>query len=133
MHKSVLIVDDDPGIRETFAEALMLAGYSVRTAANGKTALDLLATLEPPGLILLDMMMPIMNGEEFRKHQLADPVLSTIPVVVITAAQDAEQKARKLGAEAGLAKPIQFDNLSAVARKFCGHTSGLSDGAPDEG
>jgi CheY-like chemotaxis protein len=132
MHKSVLIVDDDQGIREIFAEALRLAGYSVHTAANGKAALDLLATLEPPCLILLDMMMPIMNGEEFRRQQLADPILSTIPVVVITAAQDSEEKARKLDAEEGLAKPIQFDTLSAVARRFCGVASGLNDWTSDK-
>lgn len=126
MHKSVLIVDDDQDIREVFAEALRLVGYSVHTAANGKAALELLSTLtlEPPCLILLDMMMPIMNGEEFRKQQIADPVLSKIPVVVITAGRDAEQKARSLGAEIGLAKPIQFDVLSAVARRFCGDAIG---------
>lgn len=124
MHKSVLIVDDDQDIREVFAEALRLVGYSVHTAANGRVALELLSTLKPPCLILLDMMMPIMNGEEFRKRQLTDPALSTIPVVVITAGRDAEQKARSLGAADGLAKPIQLDVLSAVMRKFCGDAVG---------
>lgn len=120
MHKSVLIVDDDNDIREVFADALRLIGYSVHTAANGKAALELLSESEPPCLILLDMMMPVMNGQEFRKRQLVDPALSKIPVVVITAGRDAEQKARSLGVEHGLAKPVQLDELYEVVSKFCG-------------
>lgn len=124
MHKTVLIVDDDQGIREIFAEALKLMGYSVQMAAHGKAALELLSTSEPPCLILLDMMMPVMNGEEFRQQQLADPLLSAVPVVVVTAGRDAEAKARSLGAQAGLAKPLQFDILSEVVRNICGMPPG---------
>lgn len=121
---SVLIVDDDDDIRETFADALRFVGYPVLTAPNGKAALDLLAKVEaPPCLILLDMMMPVMDGEEFRKHQLANSELAEIPVVVISADRDALQQAMLLGAADGLSKPIQFDALSNVARKYCGEAA----------
>ena len=120
MAGSILIVDDDNDIRETFAEALRMVGYVVHTAPDGKAALEMLAELAPPCLILLDLMMPIMNGEEFRKRQVVSPVLAKIPVVVITADRDAQQKAMRIGVTEGLSKPIDFESLSNVARKYCG-------------
>lgn len=117
---NILIVDDDNDIRETFAEALRMVGYVVHTAPDGKAALEMLAVLAPPCLILLDLMMPIMNGEEFRKRQLVNPELAKIPVVVITADRDAQQKAMSIGVTEGLSKPIDLESLSDVARKYCG-------------
>ena len=117
---SILIIDDDNDIRETFAEALRMVGYEVHTAPEGKTALELLGAVTPPCLILLDLMMPTMNGEEFRRQQLTSPVLSKIPVVLITADRHAHQKALSLGVAEGLSKPIDFEALSDIARKYCG-------------
>lgn len=119
---NILIVDDDSDIRETFAEALRMVGYVVHTAANGKIALEMLADLSPC-LILLDLMMPVMNGEEFRQQQLGSPTLSKIPVVVITADRDAQKKATKMGISEGLSKPIDFESLSDVARRYCGEAA----------
>lgn len=120
---SILIVDDDNDIRDTFAEALRMIGYVVHTAPNGKTALEMLAGLAPPCLILLDLMMPVMNGEEFRKQQLVNAKLSKIPVVLITADRNAQQKALSMGVTEGLSKPIDFESLSDVARKYCGEAA----------
>lgn len=120
MHKSVLIVDDDQDIRDAFTLALKFMGYSVFAAENGQAALQLLAEREPPCVILLDMMMPVMNGEEFRKRQLADPALSKIPVVVVTADRDARAKAHAIGVPEGVAKPVHFNVLCGLVSKYCG-------------
>ena len=94
MSRPVMIVEDDFDVRTLFAESLNEAGYEVETASNGLEALDLLRELRGdhdtrrPGVILLDLMMPIMDGWEFRRQQQDDPKLSSIPVVAITAAGD---------------------------------------------
>lgn len=120
---SILIVDDDSDIRDTFAEALRMVGYVVNTAPDGKAALEMLTALAPPCLILLDLMMPIMNGEEFRRQQMSNPALAKIPVVVITADRNAQQKAVSIGVTEGLSKPIDFESLSDVARRYCGEAA----------
>jgi CheY-like chemotaxis protein len=81
----VLVVDDDRDIRETLREVLTDAGYEVVAAENGRAALEQLRAGCRPALILLDLMMPVMDGLAFRAEQLADAALETIPVVLITA------------------------------------------------
>ena len=89
--RHVLIVEDDDGIRETLQEILMEEGYTVSVAENGRRALDVLGSGRPlVDLIVLDLMMPVMSGQEFRVHQLAHPRWSRIPVVVISAAPPTE-------------------------------------------
>jgi CheY-like chemotaxis protein len=87
--KWILIVDDDESVRETLSEALMERGFIVAVASNGLDALDWLQENEAPDAILLDLMMPIMDGWDFLAEQRRDPRLAAIPVIVITATKGA--------------------------------------------
>jgi two-component system, chemotaxis family, chemotaxis protein CheY len=113
---SVLIVEDDEGVQHAIAEVLRDEGYEVTVAANGGEALELLRRGELPQLILLDLMMPGMDGIEFRQRQLADPRLSRIPVIVISARPDVARQARRLQADDFLAKPMSFRALLHVVQ-----------------
>src|SRR5579859_3405973 len=104
--KSILVVEDDAATRDAVALVLQDEGYSVTGVANGQEALAHLRQTEPPNLILLDLMMPIMNGWEFRQQQTQDPALQAIPVLVISADRSVPQKAAALGAKDYLLKPI---------------------------
>jgi CheY-like chemotaxis protein len=86
-------------------------GYEANVARNGQEGLDWLATHEPPQLILLDLWMPVLTGEEFRERQLADPAIAAIPVIVMSAAPDARARGRALGAASVLGKPVNLDKL----------------------
>jgi CheY-like chemotaxis protein len=118
-NKLVLIVDDDVDIRKTVQLLLEDEGYPVATAADGNAALELLRKGLRPGLILLDVMMPHCDGNQFRKQQLADPDLQAIPVVVLTA--DAHIKKHALQSqEEVVAKPLTLEALLAVVARHCG-------------
>ena len=93
----ILVVDDEAFIRLYLEEVLADEGHEVRSARDGAEALKLLEDSPPPDLILLDLMMPRMNGWEFRDAQSADPRLATIPVVLLSGAGDVQAEARKLG------------------------------------
>jgi CheY-like chemotaxis protein len=115
MDSTVLVVDDDLDSRTLLATLLTVCGYAVVTASNGAEAL-VVARHHRPALILLDLMMPVMDGEQFRGEQLKDASLRDIPVFLVTATHNAEQVARKLGVQSCIAKPILFDRLmQAVA------------------
>lgn len=117
MHtKSVLIIDDEEGIRETLQMALELEGYEVQAAANGKEGLEALERIRRPCLILVDLMMPVMNGWEFAAAIHQNAQLSTIPVVVVTAFTD---RAHDVPANAVLRKPINLDALLAIVHQYC--------------
>ena len=122
--QQVLIVDDDFEIRETLGQILEDEGYAVAGAANGMEALSFLRADNHPCVILLDLMMPVMNGWQFATEQKRDPGLAKIPVVVISAVGDAEQKARTLGAVEVLRKPIDLDQLLATVGRYCGPGEG---------
>jgi CheY-like chemotaxis protein len=116
----VLVVDDDPDIRESLETVLGLHGHPVATAADGVEAISLLRR-EPsvPCLILLDLMMPGMNGFELRAELEADPVLSAIPVVIITGAGVlVDDKEASLRAEV-LRKPFDLKALLTMVKRFC--------------
>src|SRR4051812_3367595 len=114
----ILIVEDEEAIRETLKLALELAGYSVTTAANGQEGLDALRAMGPPRLILLDLMMPVMDGWTFAERLRADAVLASIPVVVVTAFAE---KAGSLKLARGfIKKPIDFESLLRMVERFCG-------------
>jgi two-component system, OmpR family, response regulator CpxR len=118
--RPVLVVDDDPDIRETLRFVLEDAGYSVYLAANGKEALDLLASMDhPPGLILLDLMMPIMSGDEMLRALRAVHALAAIPVTIVTAS-GAPMPREATGI---LKKPVDLDALLRVVAKNCGAVS----------
>lgn len=116
--KCVLIVDDDPDIRDVLDNLLSIYGYRVATAENGADALDKLRRGEDPCLILLDLMMPVMDGIQFREAQLSDPALAAIPVVLVSAGGDLAAKAAAVGAE-GLTKPVDMDVLLKTVNRFC--------------
>lgn len=106
--RSVLVVDDDDDIRESLIGFLEAEGYRPIGAPNGRQALELLAALEsPPHLIVLDLMMPVMDGRRFREEQLRSPTLAKIPVVLISAyAPDPAEVARELRIPDFLSKPV---------------------------
>jgi len=117
---TILIVDDDAGIRQLLLLFLEHKGYTAKSVANGREALDHLQTDQPlPQLILLDLMMPIMDGATFRQAQQADPRIATIPVVVLSAAENIEPQAPLLTANAYISKPIEFDSLLQIVEQYC--------------
>lgn len=85
MEKTILVVDDEPDIRFTLADILKALGYTVRVASNGREALENIRTYGAPSIIVLDLMMPVMDGYQFWSEQHRDPQLARVPVVVITA------------------------------------------------
>lgn len=110
----VLVVDDDPSIREVVVDLLSLEGCLTLEARSGRTALDLLrARRIPPAVILLDLLMPDMDGWRFRAEQLTDPALSAIPVIVMSASRGGPE----ISVQAHIPKPFSGDELlRAVAR-----------------
>jgi CheY-like chemotaxis protein len=116
----VLIVDDAADLCLILTVFLEDAGYRVASAEHGQAALAYLAAATTlPCLILLDLMMPIMNGHEFRARQLADPVLAAIPVVVLTAVPPGAAAAAALQAVAVLKKPLDFAAILALVAQYC--------------
>jgi CheY-like chemotaxis protein len=121
---NILIVEDDPDTRDMLATLLDTEGFHAVTAEDGLEALHLLRTVrrgEPdvPCLVLLDLKMPRLSGGEFRRAQLGDPAVANVPVVVMSGATDAEQRARALGAVATIGKPIDVDVLLSMVRRYC--------------
>lgn len=116
---SLLLVDDEPDVRESFKFMLESEGYSVVTAENGCDALKLLRRGFTPQLILLDLMMPVMDGFEFRRAQLRDARLAVIPVVVYSGHHDVKANAARLGAAAYLQKPVDPDVLLQLISTHC--------------
>lgn len=114
--RKVLIVEDDDGIRETFKYALELEGYDVITASNGHEALEMVSKA-PPRLILLDLMMPVMNGWEFADAIESMRPNAKIPIIVLTAFSD---RAKPIQAKEILQKPVDLDKLAEVVKKYCG-------------
>ena len=114
---TVLIVEDDPDLRAMLDQLLFLEGFNTLTAENGSAALGLLRQPPRPNVILLDLMMPIMDGWGFRERQRHDAELSTIPVVILSAIAD---RAASLEAAAILPKPLNFDQLVTIVRAHCG-------------
>lgn len=116
--RHILIVEDDPAIRPLLKEALEFQEYNVHTAENGKVALDLLPQITRPCLILLDLMMPVMDGWEFLDHLLDDPRFSSIPVILVTAyankADNLESKTKGL-----IEKPINLEDLYEAVSYWC--------------
>jgi len=115
----VLVVDDDADSRDTLADLLRAYGYEAVTAANGEEALAILREGEPPCLILLDLRMPVMSGWEFRRRQLADLDLASIPILVTTGVAPGSVEAKDLRVDVYLPKPFDVDLLLDVVRRYC--------------
>lgn len=112
---SVLLIDDDEGIRDALGELLRDEGFVVETAANGLEAMQWLAERRPASCVLvLDLMMPVMDGTEFLERKQADPLVSSYPVVIITASARARHVARTPDVRACLSKPIEMAALLAA-------------------
>ena len=114
----VLVVEDDPDLRHLMSRLLALEGFEPLVAANGREALDLLRAVPLPRLILLDLMMPVMDGWQFRAEQRADPALAEIPVVLTTAVPHTE-RFNELHAAAILQKPWDLGELLDIVRRYC--------------
>jgi len=116
----VLVVDDDVHIRYALVDALEDEGYRALAASNGAEALQVLRELpKPPSVILLDLMMPVMDGWQFRAQQQRDPLLSKIPVVVVSAIGNGMGEAFQVSASAYLKKPFLIQDLVATVGRFC--------------
>ncbi|MFO0679184.1 MAG: response regulator [Polyangiaceae bacterium] len=115
---SVLVVDDDEDIRDLLVEILRGEGYSVATATHGQEALEVLGTMSPR-LILLDLNMPVMGGIEFNDARLRDPILRTIPTIVMTAADRIQSRVAGLEVAGAVAKPIHLAQLLGLVARYC--------------
>lgn len=112
MTRSLLVVDDDTDLREALEEVLRDAGYTVLGAGNGREALEVLACTRPlPGLVLLDMMMPVLDGLSFSREMRAVPEWKDIPLVVFSASAGTAHVAEQVGARAYLRKPVEAEVL----------------------
>jgi CheY-like chemotaxis protein len=114
---TILVVDDDADIREVLSEVLVENGYRALTAANGVEALHLLRNGSRPCMVLLDLMMPVMDGYIFLEQCKREPSLCGIPIAVITAGRQIEWD-RLEGAEV-VAKPIRLPHLMSIIHKNC--------------
>ncbi len=125
--RSILIIEDDVSIRETLKAFLEYEGYSVSVAADGQQGLNLLAQSKKPDLILLDLMMPIMNGWQFLEALAKSPKKTlTPPVLVLTAFTE---KGQGLGAIAVIKKPIDLEFLLKNIKEYCGEPLGRNGSA----
>lgn len=116
----VLIVDDDEDIRETVQLALQLDNHTTALAAHGGEALDWLRQHRRPCLILLDLMMPVMDGWDFRAEQLADPDLKDVPVFILTAVGFSADTVRaQFGNIPFVPKPPAHEGLLEMVRRVC--------------
>lgn len=117
--RPVLVVDDDPAIRGWLKEMLEEELYQVAVAGNGRDALNYVAQHTAPCLILLDLMMPIMNGYEFLAEQRTHPQLSEVPVVVLSAFAPPDDPATTLGILDYLPKPVNVHRLLTLLARYC--------------
>ena len=117
--KKILVVEDVPDISDLVEELFRHEGYEVENAPNGKVALARLRAGPPPCLILLDLTMPVMDGDSFRAEQLKDPALAKVPVYVMSAHRDVAGRAKALGVDGYFCKPFGLDDILAVARACC--------------
>lgn len=121
MTPHVLVVDDDPDMVDIIVTILRSQGYAYRTACNGVEALDAIHN-ERPAMVLLDMLMPVMNGWQ-TAEEIHHRYGHTVPLIVLTAAEHAEIRAREIDADGVLAKPFDMNDLLRVVGRYCGSPS----------
>ena len=114
---TVFIVEDDTDTREMLSKFLELEGYNVEAASNGRQALDRLDAGAAANVIVLDLMMPVMDGWEFRRRQVEDARLREIPTIVVSAA--GRDRMAQVSADAYLSKPVDMEELLARVSQFC--------------
>lgn len=118
MSKKILIVEDDNSIRELLVELLESEGYEVASAVNGLEGLKYLQNHKNPNLILVDLMMPVMDGYTFRTEQLKNPKWAKIPVVVMSAEANAKEKMKSYNITAFLSKPVELDTILKTVEQY---------------
>lgn len=118
--RHILLIEDEPDLRETLKDLLELIGFQVETAANGREGLRKLESAGNPCLIMLDLMMPVMNGWQFLETIRKDPQpgRAAIPVVVVSAALDMADIQAQYGCRS-LSKPVDIDKLLDLAHEHC--------------
>jgi len=126
MRGTVLVVEDDPELLLSLSEVIESEGYCVSCARHGLEALGRLRGGVKPSVILLDLMMPIMNGWQFRYEQRQDSDLAKIPVVVVSAKSDSQQHAAWLEADGYLSKPIDLGILFDMLSRYCNRDRAVS-------
>ena len=114
---TVFIIEDDVDTREMLGKFLELEGYHVETASNGQQALQRFNDGVSACVIVLDLMMPVMDGWQFRRKQVEDARLAKIPTIVVSAA--GRERMAHISADAYLAKPIDMDELLSRVSEFC--------------
>ncbi|MEX2496201.1 MAG: response regulator [Woeseia sp.] len=111
----ILVVDDDPDLREGLAYLIRHWGHAVVTAANGREALDRLDLMAgPPCMIILDLTMPVMDGWELRRSLLKRPAFADVPVLLVSGIADLDEAAETLSPAAYLRKPVDVNELSRL-------------------
>lgn len=118
MTKRILVVEDDTSIRELLVELLESEGYEVASAVNGLEGLKILQSQKNPDLILIDLMMPVMDGYSFRTEQLKNNEWSKIPTVVMSAEANAKEKMKNFSITAFLSKPVELDTILKTVARF---------------
>lgn len=129
---TVLVVDDDGDLLQVLGEVIEGEGFRAVTAKSGEQALELLNAGETPCVILLDLKMPGMGGEEFRRRQLADPRFSGIPVVGFTGLANGEADARRLALASFLRKPVKLHHLLEAIAHYCSDPDHIESFPPRE-
>lgn len=114
--RRILVVDDEAGIRALLVDFLEMEGFVVDAAVHGAEALDI-AGAHRPDLVLLDLMMPVMDGRQFAERCRRTPALAAVPIVLMSAAPDGRAVSREIGAWGFLPKPFDFDDLAQVLRR----------------
>lgn len=115
----VLVIEDDQDLRDIVSEVLGAHGYRTESAIDGQDALAKLGNSHKPCVILLDLMMPVMDGWTFRERQLADPALRDIPVIILTAHASSSQIDPELAPSGFLAKPVSLKSLLGMVDRVC--------------
>src|SRR5689334_1963358 len=113
--KHILIIEDEKGIRESLQEVLEYEGFQVSTASHGREGLEMLESNLAPAIILLDLMMPVMNGWEFAEAVNKSPEYSSIPIIIVSAFAD---KAEAINAKGIVKKPINLDQLLSLINEW---------------
>src|SRR5438874_7615102 len=115
----ILLIEDDDGLGAILAAVLQDQGYRVTWVSNGREALDHLRTEQPPRVILLNLVMPVMDGWEFREQLKQIPDLAELPVVVLSGVRNLERKAASLGATDSFTKPYNLKEVIETVLQYC--------------
>ena len=118
--KTVMVIEDDPDCLRAVSRGLKFGGYGVVEATNGLEALRALESGQAPALILLDLMLPVMDGARFLDEQRARPSLAQIPVALFSGERDLARRAVELAVAGYICKPVDLDDLLSTVRRLAG-------------